>query len=301
MNKNRFYTILAIITIFFWGTTFVSTKVLLNYITPIQVMLLRYLIAYVGLFAVYPKFHRSEGIRQELLCMSAALTGSTLYFLSENTALYFTQASNVSLLISAAPILTSMVAHLFTRDEKLSRGVIYGFLVAMLGIFFVVFNGHFVLKLSPVGDLLAITAALMWAFYTVILRKIKTVHKPVYMTRRIFFYSILTMLPCLLIDKKPLSLAVLLEPVVLGNLVFLGLIASSLCYVLWYHVVGYMGAVKANNFIYLNPLVTMLASIVVLREQVTWLMLLGAVLILLGVMLAEGPLFRRQAGISEEL
>lgn len=298
MNKRWFFSALALITIFFWGITFVSTKILLEYMTPVQIMLLRYVIAYLGLLVIYPRFHRTEGLRSELLCLGAALTGSTLYFLAENFALTYTQASNVSLLIATAPILTSVVAHLLTPDEKLTRNVIYGFLVAMAGIFLVVCNGHFVLKLSPLGDLLTILAALLWALYSIILRKITTKYKPVYLTRRIFFYSILTMLPCLLFDTQPLNLAALAEPLVLGNLLFLGLVASSVCYVLWYTVVNGLGAVRANNFVYLNPLVTMIASVVVLKERITPLMLFGAVLILFGVMLGEGTLFRKPAEVT---
>lgn len=158
MKKNRLYTLLALLVILFWGTTFVSTKILLTRLSPVQIMLLRYLIAYAALLVIHPKFHRPEGLRQELCCIAAALCGSTLYFLAENTALSYTQASNVSLLISAAPILTSVVAHLFTRDERLTRHAFYGFFLAMAGIFLVVFNGRFVLKLSPAGDLLALAA-----------------------------------------------------------------------------------------------------------------------------------------------
>lgn len=273
--------------VFFWGITFVSTKVLLEYISPIQIMLLRYIIGYLGLLAIYPKYHRSEGVRQEALCLLAALCGSTLYFLAENFALSITQASNVSLLISAAPILTSVLASLMVKDERIKKEEVYCFLLAMAGIFLVVYNGSFVLGISPVGDLLAIIAALMWAFYSIILRKINTKYSPVYITRRMFFYSIITMLPCLLLDKHPFKFSVLAKPVVLLNLLFLGLIASALCYVLWYHVVGELGAIKANNFVYLNPLITMIASVIVLNERVTWIMLLGALLILLGVMLAQ--------------
>lgn len=294
MNK-KILIVVAVITMIFWGTTFVSTKLLLGYLSPIHIMLLRYLIGYVALLVIYPKTHRSEGWRQEALCLGAALTGSTLYFLAENFALSYTQASNVSLLISAAPIFTSILAHLVTREEKLTRNVLYGFVAAMTGIFLVVCNGSFVLKISPVGDLLTLCAALMWAFYSLILRKITTTHKPVYVTRRIFFYSIVTMLPCLAIRGRPFEAAVLLKPIVWGNLLFLGVVASALCYVLWYHVVNGLGAVKASNFVYLNPLVTMITSVIVLHEKITWLMGVGALLILLGVMLAEGTFFRRAA------
>ena len=295
MKKQTLYVPLALAVVCVWGVTFVSTKLLLEVLSPIQIMLLRYGIAYLALLAIHPKFHRSEGLRQEVLCFLAALCGSTLYFLAENTALARTQASNVSLLISAAPILTSVVAHLFTRDERLTRRAWYGFGFAMCGIFLVVFNGHFVLHLSPAGDLLALGAALLWAFYSILLRYLHTVHPPVYTTRRMFFYSLLTMAPLALLDPHPFDPALLLRPVVFGNLLFLGVAPSSACYVAWYHVVEGMGAVRANNFVYLNPLVTMIASVIVLHERITWLMGLGALLILLGVVAADGTLLRRRS------
>lgn len=127
MKRERLYIILALVTICFWGTTFVSTKILLGVLSPIHIMLLRYVIAYVSLLAIHPKIHRPESLSLELRYIAAALFGSTLYFLAENFALSFTQAANVSLLISAAPILTSVVAHLTTRDEHLTRNAVGGF------------------------------------------------------------------------------------------------------------------------------------------------------------------------------
>lgn len=128
MKRERLYIILALVTICFWGTTFVSTKILLGVLSPIHIMLLRYVIAYVSLLAIHPKIHRPESLSLEFRFVAAALFGSTLYFLAENFALSFTQAANVSLLISAAPILTSIVAHLTTRDEHLTRNAVGGFL-----------------------------------------------------------------------------------------------------------------------------------------------------------------------------
>lgn len=300
MKKNRVFIILALLVVTIWGSTFIFTKFLLRILTPIQIMLARYLIAYAALWVIYPHAHRPEEKKTELLYILASLTGSTFYFLAENTALSLTQASNVSLLISAAPILTSMIAPLLIPEEKLRRRQVLGFVSAMAGIFLVVFNGKFVLKLSPAGDLLAVLAAVLWAFYGITLRKIKSSYKPVYLTRKMFFYSIVTMLPFLLFDQQLPSPDVFLKPWVWGSLLFLGLIASSLCYVLWYQVVHHLGAVRANNFVYLNPLVTMVFSVIFLHEQVSFLMLAGGVLILLGVMIAEGTLGRQESIAGQE-
>lgn len=300
MKKNLVYIALALLVVTIWGSTFVFTKFLLQILTPIQIMFARYLIAYAALWIIYPRVHRPEGAKAELLYVLASLTGSTFYFMAENTALSLTQASNVSLLISAAPILTSVIANSLTPDEKLERRQLYGFVSAMAGIFLVVFNGQFMLKVSPKGDLLAILAAFLWAFYCITLRKIKSPYKPVYLTRKMFFYSIVTMTPFLLLDRQFPASDVLFQPWVWGSLLFLGLIASSLCYVLWYQVVAHLGAVRANNFVYLNPLVTMIFSVIFLHEQVSLLMLAGGVLILLGVMIAEGTLGRKEALAGQE-
>ena len=295
-NKKVFYTLLALATIAVWGVTFVSTKMLLDYLSPVQIMVSRYIIGYLALFLFYPKLHRSEGLRQELIYLGAGLTGGTLYFLAENYALVYTQASNVSLLVSSAPILTALVAHLFTRDERFRRSALWGFLAAMAGIFLVVYNGHFVLKLSPTGDLLAIGGALSWAFYSTIIRSLKSSYPPVYVTRRIFLYSIATMLPFLLLPGgKPVTVQTISNPMVWGNLLFLGVLACACCFVAWTYVIRFMGAVRANNFVYFNPLVTMIASVAVLQERITPLMLAGAVLVLAGVVLADGTMFRRTA------
>ncbi len=283
----------ALVVVIFWGTTFISTKILLADLSPLQIMLSRYLIGYLALLLLHPKFHRSEGRKVELHCLILAIFGSTLYFWAENTALSYTQASNVSLLVSCAPILTAVAAHLFTRERSLTTARIHGFIAAFIGIFLVVCNGRLYLKLSPAGDLLAILAAASWAVYTVLLRKLRSKYPPIYITRRIFLYSIFTMLPLQLLDGPLPSLSVYRKPQVWGNLLFLGLVASAFCYVLWYHVVAHIGPVSANNFVYLNPLTTMAVSSVILHEKITWMMLLGAALILLGVILADGTLKRR--------
>lgn len=288
-REKLLYTVMAVGVVSVWGVTFINTKILLRTLTPLEIMLLRCSLAYLLLLLFYPRLHRSEGLRHELSCLGAALCGITLYFLAENYALSFTQAANVSLLVSAAPILTAAVAH-FLGDERFSRRSLYGFFAAFSGIFLVVCNGRLVLRLSPAGDLLALAAALSWAFYTVIMRRIRSAYPPIYITRRIFLYAVAAMLPlCLVPGMTGDGWRSLGKPEVWGNLLFLGVAASAACYVIWGIIVRRMGAVWANRFVYLNPVVTMAASALVLRERITVLMVLGAVMILAGVVIADRP------------
>ena len=172
--------------------------------------------------------------------------------------------------------------------DDVPAGLFAGFVVAMAGVFLVIFNGQFTLQLKFTGDLLAMAAALSWAFYTILLKKESAQYNSVFLTRKVFFYAMLTMTPLMATDQFAFAhLALLGRMEVLLPLLFLGLVCSTACYVCWNQVVAHLGAVKANNFVYLNPLVAMVVSVLFLHETITVYMLIGAGLILGGVMISE--------------
>lgn len=287
MQKKSIYYIIATIVVFIWSTTFISTKTLLKSLSPVEIMFYRYIIAYVVLWIAHPKLYKAESVKEELLFLGAGIFGGTIYFLTENYALKYTLASNVGLLVAAAPMFTAITAYFFVKGEKLGKGIYLGFIAAFLGTFLVVFNGHFVLKLNPLGDVLAIGAALSWAFYSVLIKKIGTRYNGIYITRKIFFYSILTMLPVLFVTDFRWDLAILYDVTIIGNLLFLGILASSICFLLWSKVIWEMGAVRANNFIYLVPLITMILSAFALDEKITVFAAVGGLFIVMGVYFAD--------------
>ena len=275
--KHGYYHLIAILTVAIWGLTFISTKVLINHgLTPQEIFFYRFLIAYLGIWVISPKRLVAGGI-----------FGGSLYFFTENTALGITQASNVSFIICTAPLLTTILSLLFYKSEKASKGLIYGSLLALMGVGLIVFNGSFVLKISPIGDLLTLLAALSWAFYSLIIKKMARRYPTVFITRKIFFYGVLTILPAFLLHPLQPDTAVLLQPAVLFNLLFLAVLASLICYVLWNVVLKQLGTVRASNYIYLNPLVTMIASFLILDEKITLVALGGAACIVCGVYWAE--------------
>ena len=178
--------IIAVAVITVWSTTFVSTKILLHSLSPEEIMFYRHVLAYLVLLAAYPHRHPSGGFREELLFAGAGIFGSTLYFLTENYALKYSMASNVGLLLATTPMLTAIVARFLTTREPFNRQLAAGFCIAFLGVFLVIFNGHFILKLHPIGDFLAIAAALSWAFYSTLVKKIGNRYNGIYITRKIF-------------------------------------------------------------------------------------------------------------------
>lgn len=287
VRGEGWYHLLAMFVVSVWGVTYISTKVLLNNgMTPAEIMFCRFLIAYFLIWFISPKKLWADSCKDECFFLLAGLFGGSLYFQTENIALQYTLASNVALILCTAPVLTAVLSHFFVKGERLRKNLITGSLIALSGVALVIFNGHFVLKLNPLGDLLCLVAALSWACYTIILRKVNGRYSTLFITRKVFFYGLLTLLPVFFFTPPSLNVTILMRPVVLSNLLFLGVIASLLCYIIWNSVVKQLGGVRANNYIYASPLVTLLASSLILDERITGVAIAGAALIIGGVYIA---------------
>ncbi len=279
--------LLAMFTIIIWGTTLISSKILLNHFSPIQILAYRFVIAYFALLVLYPKVHKPKNLREELYFMLAGLTGVTSYMLCQNIALTYSFASNLGLILCVAPLFTAGLFSLLGK-EKVSPTYYVGFVVAITGIFLVMFNGSVVLKLNPRGDFFGIVAALSWAFYTLTLKTVLTFNYPIiYTNRKIFFYGLLTMLPCMLLMGFKVELASLKDMGVLLNMLYLGVGASAVCFITWAKATDIIGGVKTSAYIYLSPVVTIIVAAIVLKEVITPISVAGCGLILTGLYISD--------------
>jgi len=286
-DKNFFLHLLALLTVVIWATTFISSKILLNTFTPLEVMFYRFVIAYFLLLIIHPKFHKIDSLKEEAMFLLSGISGGSLYFLTENSAVKISQVSNVGLIVATAPIITALLAHFFTKGEKLNKNLFIGFLIAISGVFLVMFNGNFMLKLNPTGDIFALGAAVSWSVYSITTKKFGNKYNYLYLTRKIFFYALLTMIPFLFTSEFNFDISKLSNGNIISNLLFLGVVASSLCYVVWNFTVDKLGVVKTNNYIYLIPAITLILSILILHEKITLYSSLGAFFIFLGVYISE--------------
>lgn len=294
--KNAFTlqggNLLAYVTAFFvvtvWGTTFVLTKVLINAgLLPEEIFLYRFVLAYLLIMPLAGKRLFLDNWRDELFAMLLGITGGSLYFVTENTALVYGYCSNVSLLVCVTPLTTALAMRWLHTDDKPGRGVLIGSCVALMGVALVVFNGNFVLKLSPLADGLAFAACICWTLYSVVMQYVQPRYPTMLIMRKVFGYGVLTILPFFISEAPHVELLFGGGFKVWFNVLMLGCVASMLCYTLWNFVLKRLGTVRATNFIYLNPVVTMLCSWAVLDEHITWMAMLGAVLVLLGMFMAE--------------
>ena len=304
-TKGKFlYHVLAFMTMALWGVTFVATKTLINHgLTPSQIFTIRFIIAYIGLLTVcLVKGGRdrkafSNSLRHELLFVVMGITGGSLYFLTENTALRYTQACNVSFIVCIAPLLTVLmtltIKKLFKgsivdglEDVKLRFSLVAGTLMALSGLVMVTFGDN-ALSLSPKGDILAFMAALCWASYSQFTGQMTDRYGTLFATRKVFFYGLVTIIPVLLCsDNYNLAWVNFRSVQVWGNLLFLSTIASLFCFVLWNRILVAIGNVTATNYVYLNPVFTLIGAVIILDERMTMVSGLGSAMILGGVILA---------------
>jgi len=290
-RQKTFAHIFASITIMVWGTTFIATKILLDTFSPLEILLIRFVMGFLGLALYDAIVNRGSrppfNIRQELLFAAAGLSGVVIYYFLENVALTMTSASNVGIIVSVAPLTTAILGLFFLKEEKFKITLVIGFLIASLGVALVMLNGKIEFELSLAGDLLSLLATVGWAIYSILLRKIDTKsYKVATYTKKIFFYGIIWMIPIALFSGFSVS-ASDFTPLNVTLLLFLGLGASATCFVSWNFAVNVLGVYKTSGYIYLTPLITLFTAALVLKEPLTLMALGGCLLIFIGLYLSK--------------
>jgi len=283
MSQNIKAHILAFLSSVIWGTTFISSKTLLSHFSPVELLFMRFVFGGITLFALYPKIFKFQSLTDEIYFALAGFTGITLYYLLENVALTYTLASNIGVIISIAPFFSAIIAHFFIKDETLHPRFFLGFIVSMIGVCLISFNGSTVLKLNPLGDFLTVVAAFVWALYSYFVKKISQQYHVIQATRRMFEYGILFMLPIVLFTHTPIRIHQIFSSQYIAHFLFLSIGASAICFAIWNWAVEILGTVKTSLYIYLVPVITVIASVIFLKEPITLMSAIGTVLTLSGL------------------
>lgn len=287
-----------------WGSTFIFTKLLLlSGLSSAMIFTLRFIIAYIILL-IYslistrfkganhdckkktnPRGFRwfSKCIKDEFVFLLLGISGGSLYFLAENSAMNYTTATNDSLIVCSCPMFTMLLACMFIKTEHITRHRLFGTLIALAGMAIVVLNGQFVVHVSPKGDLLAFIACLCWAVYSLIMIPISKRYNSLFITRKVFFYGLLTIIPYFIFYPETIPWSSLCRQNVLFHLLYLSLIASAFCFLTWTWVMKKLSVVIATNYVYLNPLATIMFAWWLLGEPVTLWLLIGTGLLLFGL------------------
>ncbi len=287
----------ALLTIIFWSTTYASTVILLESFEPIEILFLRFLVAFLILEVIYPKRMKKLELKQELLFVLAGLAGICIYYMCQNVALTYTQSTNVGVEIAVAPLFTALIASFLLKEEKKpSRGFAIGAVFALAGVAMLTFSGQ-ELQLNPIGDLLGILAAVAWAVYSTITNRIsKLGFHVIQTTRRIFFWGLIWLIPMTIVFPIHMTAAEIFAPVNLFNTLYLGAGASAVCFVTWNYAVSKLGPTTTSTYIFVGPIITIITGVLILGEKLTLSSVLGSGLILIGMYLCQ----RKEKQPSEE-
>ena len=242
--------------------------------------------------------------RNEWVFATMGFTGIVAYQFLENCAIYYTNASNVAILVSFGPIATALMAQVLTKDRQLSARLVLGSLIAVCGVVLVSLNGIVEFELRPLGDMMAMCAMVSWGLYSILIdvaneRGIN----PLVAVRKSFGWSLIMMIPVAIwgmtesgICALDGSFAVIVEAGVnverfsnlinWMNIAVLGLLASAASFVLWSVVCRVFGVVKTTVSLYLTPIVGVIFAAVFLGEKITILEVVGGGVILVGVAIA---------------
>ncbi|MDE6638529.1 MAG: DMT family transporter [Muribaculaceae bacterium] len=285
----------ALITVICWGCSFIASKVLMEGadLTPVEVYVYRFTLAYIMMLAITLKELKSKSWRDELQMALCGICSGTLYFLMENYALIYTTTGNVSLLSSISPLFTAILLSVIYKT-KMRRGEIIGSIIAFIGVALVIMSQPIAMGLGmeihPIGDILAISCALSWAVYSIAIKRLIPIYNTLFLTRKLFFYGLITSLPLLFIQKEPLHLQVFFDfsqPVYFLNLLFLAVMCSSMAYLLWNESMKIIGPLATSNYLYFQPPVTMFVGCILLGETIYPFGYLGCILVLLGLVIAD--------------
>ena len=135
---------------------------------------------------------------------------------------------------------------------------------------------------------LALAAALMWAVYSILIKPYTESCDNFLVTRRVFLWAFLTSIPlCLFTDGLPTLTPLFTQPNVLISWLFLGVMGNAVCFAIWNIAFKALGVVVTNNYLYASPFVTVFVGWLLLREPISIMSIIGAVLITVGVIFAQ--------------
>lgn len=298
MNQPKgtlLYCCLAVLIVAVWGSTFSATKILIqNGMSPIGIFFIRFFMSYFFLLVVSLHQIRANSWKDEGILALSGVLGGTLYYWLQNTALTMSQTTNVSFLLSFCPLITIVLATLFFKDQHITRNILVGLVIALFGVGFVIFSGQHELHLSPKGDILALLAAVSWAFYSQLIRPLTSRYSSIFMSRKAFFYGWVTAFFLFLQGDWRMDLGLLQRVDVLTNILYLTMFASVFCYLAWNKIIQKLGPVRCASFLYLDPFFSTIFSFIFMDEVMTPSLATGLVLIFSGVFVAQNNFFQKR-------
>ncbi|ODN30505.1 DMT family transporter [Fervidobacterium thailandense] len=273
------YVPVTLVTII-WGVSFIATKIVVSTFPPYPAAFYRFVIALLVLLPLT----KNKSALKSLNAFWAGFWGVTMYFVFENMALIYTNPTNAAIIVSSAPILYVIFTHLIHK-QKTTLNQYLGSLLAFTGVALVILNGR-LMKLNPIGDILAFGSAMAWVLYTHYILKMPK-HDGIDEVFAITFWGVVTLIPFSIFQDPKFQSMLNLAPQVLIGLLYLGVFCSALGYLLWNKSIALIGDRRTTNAIYFIPVVTVLSEKLLLGTPLSFYTVTGTALLIAGLFIFE--------------
>lgn len=289
---------LGTFTALVWGVTFICTKHLGNYFSALEILFLRYALAYLLLWCMHPHPLRVQSLKHEGMILLCGISGAALYQYLENLAVFYTTPASVSFICALAPIFTAILAY-FILKERVHMRTYIGMAVSLVGVFFICFGDASGIETGLVGDLIMLGGVWLWALYSVAIKRVGEYgYAGLAVTRRIFFYALVAMLPFMAKSFATMPYGALLQTDVFPSLLFLGAAASAVCFFTWNLSVDLLGATTASLYLFAMPVITLFAQLIYDhlafgKSSLEPFSILGMAITLVGLLVSEFPTKKR--------
>jgi len=280
--------ILAFISMFFWGMSYVWSKIVFEVYSPLTTIFFRLLISFAVLFLFGYVIGQLKPVQKKdrWLFIGSAFLNPFLYFVGENYGLSLVSASLSSIIVSTIPVFAPFAAYYFFK-ERLRPLNLIGLIISFTGLLVIILNDKFQLLANPLGIALLFLAVFSAVFYVVALKKLTQQYNPVTIITWQNMLGSLFFLPFFLFIDGPSFVTIRPGILPIVSLLMLGIFASSVAYVLYTYVVKYLGVIKSSLYTNLIPVFTVVFSFYLLGEQFTARKIIGMTVVIIGVVLSE--------------
>ena len=290
MNLVKSNWFLLILLSAIWGGAFTLNKMALDSFTPEVIVAGRLISGSVFLVALiyflYKRF--SINLAQVNYYLFMSLVGIVIPFIAIITGQKNIDSAMAGILMATMPISTILLSHLFLDDEKMYKQKFIGFIISFLGVFILIYRDDLFIDNSISetfeSQLLVILGATLYAFAAIYGKKYKITDPLSASTGTILFATFFMTIYLIFIDQSKPSYSNLLLDM---NILLLGVLCTAIATVIYFQILQSEGASFISMMNFLIPLWAILFGIIILNDQFSWNYILGLLVILFGIKLAN--------------
>ena len=277
--------IMAISLMVMWSLSYLSIKVIAEEVSPTLSAFYRFALAAIILIIILKVKYPEEKILKEdkFKLFLGGVFGIAIYFIFENYAVAYTSASNVAILIASIPVFTLFSQRIIYK-EKMTYGKIFGATLSLIGIVIIIATKERVSLFSKgsIGDLMTLGAVFSWIIYNMVCSKFKGNYKSITITTYQVLWGALLLSPSLFFSTLQMP-----STKVVMNLGFLSIFCSCIGYIIYVYCLKELGATVITTYINLQPIMSLIAAAIIIKEAITIWQVVGCMVIIMGVTLVS--------------